>query len=65
MELFMADIIKEGEKLPDLEMKVVVKDEIKDTKSSGKLVPKATMVTPTTCGVIPLSSAKAAALSMK
>ena len=32
---------------------------------SGKLVPKATIVTPTTCGVIPLSSAMAAALSMK
>ena len=34
METFMAEIIKEGEKLPDLEMKVVVKDEIKDTKLS-------------------------------
>ncbi len=40
-------------------------EDIIETNSSGKLVPNATIVTPTTWGEIPLSSAKEAELSMK
>ena len=36
-----------------------------ETSNTGKLVPKATMVTPTTSGEIPYSCAKEAELSMK
>ena len=40
-------------------------EDITDTNNSGRLVPKATIVTPTTCGDIPLSSANACEFSIK